>query len=114
MPQFEKGYWKPRTILRYVNLAAHFHRALIVLSGCTTMQVYDLAWSPTGEYIISGSTDNVARVFLASEGNSADPDRAHHSLGKCVFEIAEHNHTCKASYVIRSMYIFPRRVATPL
>jgi WD40 repeat protein len=38
-------------------------------SSCTTMQVYDLAWSPTGEYIISGSTDNVARIFLVSEGN---------------------------------------------
>ncbi|KAH8997949.1 WD40 repeat-like protein [Lactarius akahatsu] len=60
--QFEKEHWKPRTTFR-----------------CTTMQVYDLAWSPTGEYIISGSTDNVARIFLVSEG-------------KCVSEIAEHNH----------------------
>ncbi len=33
------------------------------------MQVYDVAWSPTGEYIISGSTDNVARIFLVAEGN---------------------------------------------
>ena len=32
------------------------------------MQVYDLAWSPTGEYIIAGSTDNCARIFTASEG----------------------------------------------
>ncbi|KAF8491822.1 WD40 repeat-like protein [Russula emetica] len=60
--QFEKEHWKPRTTFR-----------------CTTMQVYDLAWSPTGEYIIAGSTDNVARIFLASEG-------------KCVSEIAEHSH----------------------
>ncbi|KAI9513386.1 WD40 repeat-like protein [Russula earlei] len=77
--QFEKEYWKPRTTFR-----------------CTTMQVYDLAWSPTGEYIISGSTDNVARIFLVSEGNhirtSAEIDGIHHSLGKCVSEIAEHNH----------------------
>ena len=43
------------------------------------MQVYDLAWSPTGEYIIAGSTDNTARIF-----SSAD--------GKCVREIAEHSH----------------------
>ncbi len=34
------------------------------------MQVYDLAWSPTGEYMVSGSTDNVARIFLVSEGNN--------------------------------------------
>ncbi|KIM41315.1 hypothetical protein M413DRAFT_445345 [Hebeloma cylindrosporum] len=60
--QHEKEYWKPRTTFR-----------------CTTMQVYDLAWSPTGEYIIAGSTDNTARVFTSAEG-------------KCVYEIAEHLH----------------------
>ncbi|RPD75913.1 WD40 repeat-like protein [Lentinus tigrinus ALCF2SS1-7] len=60
--QYEKEHWKPRTTFR-----------------CTTMQVYDLAWSPTGEYIIAGSTDNCARIFTANEG-------------KCVHEIAEHNH----------------------
>ncbi|KAL1704265.1 WD40-repeat-containing domain protein [Schizophyllum commune] len=60
--QHEKEFWKPRTTFR-----------------CTQMQVYDLAWSPTGEYLISGSTDNVARVYSTSDG-------------KCVHEIAEHNH----------------------
>ncbi|KAF8888867.1 WD40-repeat-containing domain protein [Infundibulicybe gibba] len=60
--QNEKEYWKPRTTFR-----------------CTTMQVYDIAWSPTGEYIIAGSTDNTARVFAAADG-------------KCVHEIAEHTH----------------------
>ncbi|KDR76985.1 hypothetical protein GALMADRAFT_246159 [Galerina marginata CBS 339.88] len=60
--QHEKEYWKPRTTFR-----------------CTTMQVYDLAWSPTGEYIVAGSTDNTARVFAVADG-------------KCVYEIAEHLH----------------------
>ncbi|KXN84424.1 hypothetical protein AN958_12634 [Leucoagaricus sp. SymC.cos] len=60
--QLEKEFWKPRTTFR-----------------CTTMQVYDLAWSPTGEYIIAGSTDNTARVFASADG-------------KCVCEIAEHSH----------------------
>ncbi|KAH7910902.1 WD40-repeat-containing domain protein [Hygrophoropsis aurantiaca] len=60
--QYEKEYWKPRTTFR-----------------CTTMQVYDLAWSPTGGYILAGSTDNCARVFTAIDG-------------KCVHEIAEHSH----------------------
>lgn len=32
------------------------------------MQVYDLAWSPSGEYILAGSTDNCARVFTAADG----------------------------------------------
>ena len=49
--QHEKEYWKPRTTFR-----------------CTTMQVYDLAWSPTGEYLIAGSTDNAARVFASADG----------------------------------------------
>ncbi|KIK96890.1 hypothetical protein PAXRUDRAFT_825486 [Paxillus rubicundulus Ve08.2h10] len=60
--QYEKEYWKPRTTFR-----------------CTTMQVYDLAWSPSGEYILAGSTDNCARVFTSIDG-------------KCVHEIAEHSH----------------------
>ncbi|KIJ64823.1 hypothetical protein HYDPIDRAFT_89390 [Hydnomerulius pinastri MD-312] len=60
--QYEKEYWKPRTTFR-----------------CTTMQVYDLAWSPSGEYILAGSTDNCARVFTSNDG-------------KCVHEIAEHSH----------------------
>ncbi|KAJ7672365.1 WD40 repeat-like protein [Mycena polygramma] len=60
--QHEKEYWKPRTTFR-----------------CTTMQVYDLAWSPTGEFLLAGSTDNCARVFAAADG-------------KCMHEIAEHSH----------------------
>ncbi|KAK0499902.1 WD40 repeat-like protein [Armillaria luteobubalina] len=60
--QNEKEYWRVRCMFR-----------------CTAMQVYDLAWSPTGEYIIAGSTDNAARVFQSNDG-------------KCVHEIAEHNH----------------------
>ncbi|KAI0752558.1 WD40-repeat-containing domain protein [Daedaleopsis nitida] len=60
--QYEKEHWKPRNTIR-----------------CTSMQVYDLAWSPTGEYIVVGSTDNCARIYTASEG-------------KCIHEIAEHNH----------------------
>ncbi|TFY59564.1 hypothetical protein EVJ58_g5698 [Rhodofomes roseus] len=60
--QYEKEHWKPRTTFR-----------------CTTMQVYDLAWSPTGDYIVAGSTDNCARIFSTSDG-------------KCLQEIAEHSH----------------------
>ncbi|KAJ2928487.1 hypothetical protein H1R20_g8629, partial [Candolleomyces eurysporus] len=59
--QHEKEYWKPRITFR-----------------CTSMQVYDLAWSPTGEYIIAGSTDNTARVFNMD--------------GKCIWETVEHSH----------------------
>ncbi|KAK7062875.1 Chromatin assembly factor 1 subunit [Paramarasmius palmivorus] len=58
----EKEFWKPRIMVR-----------------CTSMEVYDLAWSPTGEYIIAGSTDNAARIFHAADG-------------KCLHEIADHTH----------------------
>ncbi|KAJ7143663.1 WD40 repeat-like protein [Mycena filopes] len=60
--QHEKEYWKPRTTFR-----------------CTTMQVYDLAWSPSGEFLLAGSTDNTARVFAAVDG-------------KALLELAEHTH----------------------
>lgn len=65
--QFEKEYWKPRTTFRcggFPTISPLFLRSI----RCTTMQVYDLAWSPTGEYIIAGSTDNTARVFASADG----------------------------------------------
>ncbi|KAF8501284.1 WD40-repeat-containing domain protein [Gautieria morchelliformis] len=46
---------------------------------CTTNEIYDLAWSPTGEYVIAGSTDNAARIFSVADGT-------------CVRELAEHTH----------------------
>ncbi|KZW00983.1 WD40 repeat-like protein [Exidia glandulosa HHB12029] len=60
--QYAKEHWRARTSFR-----------------CTTAEVYDLAWCPTGEYIVAGSTDNAARIFSASDGS-------------CVRELAEHAH----------------------
>ncbi len=34
----------------------------------TTKHVYDLAWSPDGEFFIAGSTDNTATIWKASSG----------------------------------------------
>ncbi|QIW97815.1 hypothetical protein AMS68_003333 [Peltaster fructicola] len=42
-------------------------------------EIYDLAWSPDGTYFITGSMDNIARIYNASNGT-------------CVRQIAEHNH----------------------
>ncbi|KAJ7729327.1 chromatin assembly complex protein [Mycena metata] len=61
-PQLEKEFWKPRTTFR-----------------CTTMQVYDLAWSPSGEFLVAGSTDNVGRVFASADGRP-------------LLELASHTH----------------------
>ncbi|KAG8926328.1 hypothetical protein FRC02_008962 [Tulasnella sp. 418] len=60
--QFDKEHWKPKIVLR-----------------CTSREVYDLAWSPNGEWIIAGSTDNTARIYAAADGT-------------CVREISEHSY----------------------
>ncbi|KAJ1300988.1 hypothetical protein OPQ81_003412 [Rhizoctonia solani] len=60
--QYEKEHWRARVVVR-----------------ATTREVYDLAWSPNGEYIVTGSTDNTARVHNAVDGT-------------VVREITEHSH----------------------
>ncbi|KAK5123356.1 hypothetical protein LTR85_002788 [Meristemomyces frigidus] len=42
-------------------------------------EIYDLAWSPDGMFFITGSMDNVARIYSATNGTA-------------VRQIAEHNH----------------------
>lgn len=39
---------------------------------CRSMgsEIYDLAWSPDGVFFITGSMDNIARVWNASTGNA--------------------------------------------
>lgn len=34
----------------------------------TASEIYDLAWSPDGVFFITGSMDNVARIFNAQTG----------------------------------------------
>ncbi|KAF2867081.1 WD40-repeat-containing domain protein [Massariosphaeria phaeospora] len=48
---------------------------------CRSMgsEIYDLAWSPDGVFFITGSMDNIARIYNAQTGT-------------CVRQIAEHNH----------------------
>jgi len=41
-------------------------------------EIYDLAWSPDGQYLITGSMDNIARIF--------------HEDGNCIRQIVEHSH----------------------
>jgi chromatin assembly factor 1 subunit B len=35
----------------------------------TPNEIYDLAWSPDGQWILCGSTDNVARFYNANDGS---------------------------------------------
>ncbi|KAK4688475.1 chromatin assembly factor 1 subunit B, partial [Tremellales sp. Uapishka_1] len=55
------------------------HWRLQKMLQVTTKHVYDLAWSPDGEWFIAGSTDNTATIWKAS-------------TGECVFALREHAH----------------------
>lgn len=56
-------HWRVRTMCR----------------STTGAEIYDLAWSPDGQFFITGSMDNVARIYNANDG-------------RIVRQIAEHNH----------------------
>lgn len=63
----------------------------------TGSEIYDLAWSPDGVFFITGSMDNIARVWNASTGSFNSPFWGFLLLivlskGQCVRQIAEHNH----------------------
>jgi chromatin assembly factor 1 subunit B len=45
----------------------------------STSEIYDLAWSPDSKFVITGSTDNVSRIYDVSTGQQ-------------VHQLAEHNH----------------------
>ncbi|KAF2834288.1 WD40 repeat-like protein [Patellaria atrata CBS 101060] len=45
----------------------------------TSCEIYDLAWAPDGKFFMTGSTDNVTRIYDAHTGQT-------------VRQIAEHNH----------------------
>ncbi|ODV96655.1 hypothetical protein PACTADRAFT_1242 [Pachysolen tannophilus NRRL Y-2460] len=45
----------------------------------STSEIYDLAWSPDSKFILTGSMDNVTRIYNASNGQQ-------------IKQIAEHNH----------------------
>lgn len=47
--------------------------------GIGAYEVYDIAWSPKDDYIVTGSMDNAIRVF-------------HVASGECVAHMTDHNH----------------------
>ncbi|CAJ0754794.1 12070_t:CDS:2, partial [Entrophospora sp. SA101] len=54
----------------------NFHKPIAILRG-SLAEIYDLSWSPNGDYIVSGSMDNTARVWNVKEA-------------KCVYIFIEH------------------------
>ncbi|KAK2749892.1 hypothetical protein FQN57_005309 [Myotisia sp. PD_48] len=65
-------------------------------------EIYDLAWSPDGVFIITGSMDNIARIYNAQTGMFQAPlflvsrqtsdAKTFYILGQMVRQIAEHSH----------------------
>lgn len=61
----------------------------------TGAEIYDLAWSPDGVYFITGSMDNVARIYNAQTGtlnSSIVVSKANNEAGSLIRQIAEHQH----------------------
>lgn len=60
----DKEHWRPQKMLQWVHSScteAHNFRV-------TNKHVLDIAWSPDGEFIIAGSTDNTATIWKAATG----------------------------------------------
>ncbi|ODV63718.1 Cac2p [Ascoidea rubescens DSM 1968] len=45
----------------------------------STSEIYDIAWSPNSQYLLTGSMDNISKIYNVV-------------TGQCVKQIAEHNH----------------------
>lgn len=60
--EFAKEHWRLRTMCR-----------------ASSSEIYDLAWSPSGDAVVIGGTDFVARIINANDGT-------------VIREISEHNH----------------------
>ena len=43
-------------------------------------EIYDLAWSPDGVFFITGSMDNIARIYNAQSGQYFSPSFAYQGL----------------------------------
>lgn len=45
-------------------------------------EIYDLAWSPCGTYFVTGSMDNVARIYKAENGKIIPPPANEHTIDR--------------------------------
>jgi chromatin assembly factor 1 subunit B len=54
----DKETWRVRTMCRSIG-----------------SEIYDLAWSPDGVFFITGSMDNIARIYNAQTGTPSSPSR---------------------------------------
>lgn len=52
-------------------------------------EIYDLAWSPDGVFFITGSMDNIARIYNAQTGASLYIDMPNASPGQLLIDMQE-------------------------
>jgi chromatin assembly factor 1 subunit B len=67
----DKEYWRDKRAIKYVFTRRVTRAASYSFenrSSVTKQEIYDIAWSPDGKYIIAGSTDNLAQVFSVADG----------------------------------------------
>jgi chromatin assembly factor 1 subunit B len=67
----DKEYWRDKRAIKYVFTRRVTRAASYSFENCssvTKQEIYDIAWSPDGKYIIAGSTDNLAQVFSVADG----------------------------------------------
>lgn len=71
---------RPRDMEDQVDDEVRSHLAMqnLTFRGMNS-EIYDLAWSPDGEYMITGCMDNTARIFSGHDG-------------QCLRQIVDHNH----------------------
>ncbi|KAI9604615.1 hypothetical protein KEM48_002369 [Puccinia striiformis f. sp. tritici PST-130] len=63
-------------------------RTRLMLRGPAQCEIYDLAWSPCGDFLLTGDTAKTARIWNVTDGS-------------CIKQIAEHSNLYKASRGIR-------------
>jgi chromatin assembly factor 1 subunit B len=47
-------------------------RVMRMCRSSSGREIYDLAWSPDGAFFVTGSMDNVARIYNTNEGRHKD------------------------------------------
>ena len=81
-------------------------RVKTMCRSSTGSEIYDLAWSPDGTYFVTGSMDNVARIYNASTGACAPNIQLY-----CLVSLTWLRSNCKTNR--RAQPLRPRRCLGP-
>ena len=65
---FEREAWQAIKIIRYLSYLPQRSLKLTCTHRTKSPEVYDLTWSPDGEYILAGGTDAAAYIYRVADG----------------------------------------------